>query len=824
MSTAFRVTIAAVVLLAAAAGAWFLVESRGPGSTSQDAVGLAATAPESDEPLTAADLERADDADSRAEILAGPEVPAATAAAAPAADAPTRIDGRFVDASGRGIAGVRVAKPASRDGRAVESDDQGAFVVEIAPGAYLGRQSLEAHADGWASHFSYVTPEAGATFHRGEIVLLPGGTIAGQVVDADGLPVANARVLASTAGLDGEVSNLRRTGPAKQWSVPETKSLADGTFRLGGVPTGLARAWATGAEKRWTFSELIDVPARGAVEGVVLELEPLADDDRIEGVVLDPDGEPVPRATVGFSYRAVDQSGSSSVMTGENGRFRLVLMRKVPHDLHCSPGEKDWTSAALEDVAPGTLDVVLQMRAARLVDLVALDEKGAPVASFAYAVRSAEGDVDFWDGKDEPRAGGTARFKVPSSRFVVDAWARGRERVTLGPLDPAAMPAQLACTLAPLPGLRGRVLHGEDPVAGAKLSLHRMVPADERYDHNGYPSRIQGAVVERDVSDAQGRFQVTVREAGQYALLCDAGSYALAEVSPIDVDPRAGREVDVFVGAGGTIEGRVLAPTGRDAAGVIVGLTRFDCRARTVRVGADGRYRFDKLTPGPWSVRRATQELSPNSVTTSSGHTTTPVTFDADCVVEEGRVTRFDLDLREAFDAVLVGHVTVNGAPATGWTVVAKSAGEAAAFALAPPSAVVDARGDVRLALARPATYQIELVPVAEDATTLRMTRDVAVHAGENRWDVDLDCGALEGTVGGDRDRRSLSCMSVAGGGWACSGSIPFDALGRFRVAFLPAGPARVTLGAWSAEGEWRTVSEQQAEIARGGVARVQLP
>ncbi len=824
MSTATRATIVAIVLLGAALTVWFVMASRVPLEPPglATASGASALAAPSLEAPPAAGLARADDAGTRAEIAL--ESPSQAAEAAPAVDVTARIDGRFVDDTGRGIARVRVVKPAQVDGAVVESNEQGEFLLTLAPGSRIGRQIFEAHAEGWATHFSFLTVEAGATFHRGQIVLVPGGTVAGTVVDENGRPLEGARILGTKPALDGDVADLRRTGPTAQWNVPETKSAADGSFRLDGVPAGLVRAWASREARRWAFSELLDIPARGVIGGVVLRLEPLADDDRIEGLVLDPDGQPVPRATIGYSYEALNQSGSSSSKAGDDGRFRIVLIRKVPHDLRCSPGEENWTSASLEDVPPGTLDAVLQMRAARMLDLLVRDEKSAPLGEFAFALRSSEGNVELWGGNDEPRADGRAQVKMPSMAFLMDVWARGRVRVTLGPIDPNAPPVPLVCTLEALPGVRGRVLHGTTPVAGARLMLNRMVPVEERYEHNGFLSRITGAVVESDVSDADGRFQVTVREPGTFALLCEAGGYALAEISPLEVDPRVGRDgIDVQVGAGGTLEGRVLAPTGREAAGVIVGISRFDCRARTFRVGADGRYRFEKLTPGGWTVRRATQELHPGSTTTSSGQTSTPVRFDADCVVEAGRVTTFDLDLRDAFDAVLLGHVTVNGVPATGWTVVAQDVGPSADFSLGPPTGVVNAQGDVRLALTRPTKFQIELAPVAETGTTLKFSRELEIHGGENHWVADLSCGTLEGVVTDKRESLLLECWSVDGGEWHCRGSVPRDASGRYRVAWLPVGQMRLTLRDRQSDG-WRIVADKQVEISRAGTATLNIP
>lgn len=90
-----------------------------------------------------AELARAvDDHNARAEVSA--DAPPRLVEAAPAPGVTAFVDGRFVDASGRGIRGVRVKKPVPIDGRVVESDDQGDFVLTMAPGSRFGRQSFEA--------------------------------------------------------------------------------------------------------------------------------------------------------------------------------------------------------------------------------------------------------------------------------------------------------------------------------------------------------------------------------------------------------------------------------------------------------------------------------------------------------------------------------------------------------------------------------------------------------------------------------------------------------------------------------------------------------
>src|SRR5262249_16956395 len=152
---------------------------------------------------------------------------------------------------------------------------------------------------------------------------------------------------------------------------------------------------------------------------------------------------------------------------------------------------------------------------------------------------------------------------------------------------------------------------------------------------------------------------------------------------------------------GGAIEGHVLVAQGKEASGVIVAANRGDGRARTTRSGADGAFHFDGLTPGRWNVTRAQAEISPNRSTTSSWDgETKDVEPPWDCVVDEGRTTRFDVDVRDAAPCVVIGHVEVNHAPATGWSV--HVAPELNFMMAEPPGGTVDAKGDVRVEVAEP--------------------------------------------------------------------------------------------------------------------------
>lgn len=826
MNTATRATIAAIVVLTGSLGVWIAVDAREPTDPLRGVVDAGGTrladAPRPED-AAAAELAGAVDPGARAQVLATVPQPSPVGVA----DDAVHIGGRFVDAAGNGIPDVRIVQPLREDGERAESDGQGNFALPIGPMRATVVLPFEARADGWATHFSDVPIAPGATVHHGPIVLEPGGTIVGKVIDETGAPVAGARIVTTSPVLSDDAAALQRAGPeleaipGRTLPLAGTRSDDDGNFRLEGVPAKLRRVWAGHADLRWAFSEPIDVPAAGVVRDLVLKLTPFADDDRIDGVVLDPDGDPVALATISYSFDAPDGSGHRYTRSGADGRFEIPVLRKVPHQLHCTAPRNRWPDLALADVAPGTHGLVLQMRAGTPLGLNVSDERGDPIEGFEYTV-SADNH-----GTTRRAAGdskGRVVIQMPAMPFTVEVSAPGRARVVLGPIDPANAPDSLTCTLELVPGLRGRVLAGDKPVAGAKLALHKRVGPDERLAIDGFASRLQGSPIESGTTDGEGRFLITVHETGSFALLCEAAGYALTEVSPLELDPRAGRdEFSVQLTRGGAIEGRVLTPDGRDAAGIVVGLTRFDSRPRTVRVGADGRYRFEKLTPGDWRVTLASREIVPGQSSSSFGIGAGAPRYESNCTVEDGGVTTFDLDLREVLDAAFVGRIEVNGQPAAGWTVELFPE-DVPHFNGAPPSGVVSGGGTVRIVLPRAATYRLDLVPPSETGAPLRISRKIVIHGGDNPFATDVECGVLEGVVTGDRERHQLACQSVDGGDWSFRGILTWSEDGRFRVSHLPTGAVQLRMLDTRAEGGWRIVADKHVDVTRAAITTVEIP
>jgi hypothetical protein len=302
--------------------------------------------------------------------------------------------------------------------------------------------------------------------------------------------------------------------------------------------------------------------------------------------------------------------------------------------------------------------------------------------------------------------------------------------------------------------------------------------------------------------------------------LCEAPGFARAEVSVSDFDPKRGVDgLAVELGRGGTIEGRVLVPEGRDPGGVIVGVTRYDLAPRTLRTGSDGTYRFEGLTPGAWRVKRMASEPDPSTGGTSFSAAREEIRYETDCVVEEGKVTTFDLDLRQSFDVVLAGRVFVNGEPAAGWSVIVWPDAAHLHSAKDLPGGTVDERGSVRVVMPRPGKVRVQLLPVIEKGTPIEFNQEMEMLPGDNAWIVDVATGVVEGESASGRG-GSLRYEWMDGGVLKCSRDFAAGEDGKWSLPVVPCGEGRIVD---QRGGEGRgTVRE--FVVMRGQVTKVAMP
>jgi RNA polymerase sigma-70 factor (ECF subfamily) len=742
----------------------------------------------------------------------------ATADAAAIAAMSAHIDGRFVDADGRALAGVHIERPLGPDHNFVMSDAKGAFDILIPLCPPSGNMSFEARCAGWANFYATCAPRPGQTQHMGNIVLEPGGAIAGVVLGPDGAPVAGAQIMALNPKIEDEYDSARRNGPGSV-HAPEATSTADGSFRIEGVAAQLARAWAHAPGMRWTISDPIEVPRNAVHAGLEMRLEPLSADDRIEGIVLDPKGTPLSNVSVNYECSAPGAGWSAATQTGDDGRFQILLPRKFATNLFVLDPERRWLAVRKKDVPPGTLDVVLRFAEPQRALLVVKGPHEDPVSMFDAVLDrpGSRGDA-IWGSSTADIHEGTLLFPVPDGEFVIVVSARGHEEKKLGPFAPGSVGKRLECTLRELPGIRGRVTAGGEPKSGAHVEVREVVQGSLHITQNGWLLRLNPNVVDTTQSDEQGEFALTVRKAGRYALLCDDEEHTRAEVGPFDVDPQIGvSSVEVKLGRGGAIEGRVLVPSGRDPGGVLVGITRHDGFPRTLRTGSEGTFRFEGLTPGGWQVKRLVREDDPASSGTSFRSGGKPVEFPIDLQVEEGKTTRFDLDLRKTFDVVLAGHVSVNGKPAAGWTVLVLPDVEAG-HSTEIPGGSVDERGDVRVSMAAPGKVRVVLRSSASGEVPVEIERVLDLVGGDNPWVVDLDAGGIQGHASPE---KNLTYEWLDGGDAACRVDFAPAPDGRYRLALVPAGKGRLTMRDKSTHAE---LEHRDVLVKRGEMLDFDLP
>lgn len=773
-----------------------------------------------DEP-TGAEARRALEAEGLAATHASePSAPASSAA--PAAASATRVRARLIDERREPVRDALLAlaePPAS-----ARADALGRVELVVHDVAAARPTAVEASAPGRATRRVELRLDPGATKELGDIELGPGGAIEGSIERPDGSPAAGARVQATHPSRDaGPMSASRRYGPH---TGPEDRATSPnelGRFVLEGVPVGPMRVWAKDEGLGWAASEVLEVTEGGVAGPVRLRLAS-ARSDVVAGRVVDPGGAPVPRARI---LTVIEKGGavrSGALRADEFGRFELELTELAPVDLRASDPEGRYGEAALQDVEPGTTELVLQLREARHVELVVREPDGTPVTRYsvtAWAPRGEDGGALDWlfSLSEEDRAGGVLELRVPDSRFQLGVKAPGHAIGGLGPFEPDALPLRLELELVPTAPVRGRVLQDGRPVSGARVELLQE-PSSYSLLVDGFWSAVNPDASASDITDEHGAFALDLAESGRYLLRAHIDGFAGAELGPMELDAAAGASgLELVLVRGGAIEGRVLAPPGEEAAGKIVAFNHGDGAPFSVRADADGRYRVGGLLPGRWQVRDARNELDP--VRRSLGIVGPEHEVDWDCEVVDGETTRFDLDLRGGGDARLEGRVELAGVELEAWNarLVPRDASRPLEHERDAATAELDHEG--RFALEAPAgSFELVLAGPCGAGGTLELREGLELEAGMREWECELETGSIRGRID-----LALLPLGVEGRFTELARAVLRAQLrlapaadGRFGPLTLPAGE----LGFSSASGE--PIAGADVTISPGAALDISLP
>jgi len=561
---------------------------------------------------------------------------------------------------------VRMGPDASEAGASILASADGRALLELAVDEDGEQVTVEASAPGFVSVVDSVQLRRGETARLGTLMLIPGGGLSGVVVDERGRRVEGALITVDSSGRDPIQLEFERhlyvedDEPAQAGQPPFALTDHNGSFRLIGVPERYVRIWARAVGHAPVYSDPVSVGT--SPDPLELVLETLRRENSVTGVVVDPEGEPVPHAMLNYKHESIElqYSRRTRKSTGADGTFRFLLEQGMRLSITASDPE-DRGGPVTVELEAGVEDLVLRLSDGKDISLVVLEEgSGKELDEFEFTILAASGEEVLQSGQG---INGVASFRLPESDFRVVVSARLHSEESLGPIAPSATPSTCRMRLAKLSGLRGQVTANGEPVAGATVRLHRLVDEATRYEHRGVRCWVSPLVLDQAVTDQAGGFLLDPRSAGDYVVQVESEGHALAEHGPLSLgrdlrmDPLA-----IQLAAGGAIEGRVTIANDGDPTGTVVGIHRGDGRVQTLRVDADGSFRFALLTPGQWhvGVSDATAAVRSHSSSVST------IPFDDEvkwsCSVSEGQTTFHDLFVADPRAFVLDGSILVDGA------------------------------------------------------------------------------------------------------------------------------------------------------------------
>lgn len=474
--------------------------------------------------------------------------------------------------------------------RFATSDASGTFAIE---GVTTGEWTLRARAQGYQDGEPLqVRAAVGEAREPLSVVLVPGASVVGQVLDGDGRPVPEARVssVAAAEGVVGTSESVLRSATTD----------AEGRYRLDGLPMGAATLAAEHAEHPRAAKEVDVRPGDNQLD---FELEP---GWTIAGVVLDMADRPVGGARVvartpgesvaGSAHGTKRSSGTGVAVASADGSFEIAVGSEGNYLVRAEkPGYAEQrTGPQAEDLVSirgqSTHGVVLRLAAGGVitgqVSGLTFDELSrARVMAFAG------------DRSSKPRSvtlDYEARYRfdgLPPGEWVVYAGLRdsgrsAKESIRLSPGDTeVVLDLQLGDGLV----LSGQILRASQPVASAQVRASAQ-------------GTFGGA---RTVAGQDGRFRLEGLEPGAYQLVVHDGAESPEHVRDVHLETDQDLLVELEALA---LDGEVVGD--RDGSAIpdaVVTLTaadRADAGQPIVRrTDRHGRFRFAGLASGRYRVR-----------------------------------------------------------------------------------------------------------------------------------------------------------------------------------------------------------------------------
>ena len=386
-------------------------------------------------------------------------------------EAGASVHGTVTMRDGSPVEGVEVRFQGPGWGTATTKADGTYEVGGLAPGTYTVVAS-SAHAMQTEQQTLDITGKDPA---QRDLVLDPGATIKGVLVDARGAPVAGGfiRLRDGTGGATSANDGSFTIAPALPGDHDLSVELGDRFLRRPDQPEDVS-------------TDPVGHVSCAASETCTVRLVVAIENAEIRGVVVDAAGAPVRDVIVALESSSSDQS--PSVLTGDDGVFRFPAVRGVHYHLRVSSAGRGDASV---DVEPGE-PVTVKLQELAITGIV----RGAPEELTVMVSGQMYRTASFF------HAGGKFAIHdlVPGRYNVSIDSPSGHYETTLDLGD--APPEPLDITLDPVYTLTGRVVDSNHaPIADAKVQL--------RVGYHTIPDDGDGAV-----TDGNGRFTVRRAHAG----------------------------------------------------------------------------------------------------------------------------------------------------------------------------------------------------------------------------------------------------------------------------------------------------------------------
>jgi RNA polymerase sigma factor (sigma-70 family) len=369
------------------------------------------------------------------------------------------------------------------------------------------------------------------------LALQPAFAVFGRVLDPDGAPIADARVVGGDAADDIELG-LPDGLVTCRWPAQAVRSDARGEFGPLWLPAGehTLHARAVGRAPGHTPLALGERSAPPAT--LVLEQA-----RTLVGRVVTDDGVPVTAAQLVF--RSADRDHRIDTRSGDDGAFALDLPHRDGALCARSPDHLPLRVAVPAGAVPSPCELRLPRLPVYTLQLTFDD--GRPAAHWSLRCRTrVQSALDEDTHVESTDAAGTCTLRVPEPAFAAAVFqARASGDPVWHELDAPVRRGEqwafvLAQELAPSAALRGRCVdrHGT-PLPGARVYLRRA----------------GGIAWEAGATDGDGAFEQPRLAPGRYAVFAESCTPTLPSAWSAEFDLPGGTRTDVVVrgGSSGTL-------------------------------------------------------------------------------------------------------------------------------------------------------------------------------------------------------------------------------------------------------------------------------